>query len=214
MDGTLVDTEPLWIAAERAIVEDAGGTWPDELALQLVGQPLLVSAQDIITRSPVTMTPAELVEELLTRVSAAVRDEGVPWRPGARDLLASASGAGIPCALVTMSWRRLVDPIVDQLPDGTFTAIVSGETVEHGKPHPEPYLRAAAALGVAPSACVAVEDSPTGVTSAVRAGVPTVAVAHMVEIPDLPGAVQVDSLAQVTLADLARLRRAAAATFD
>lgn len=212
MDGTLVDTEPYWIAAERAIVEEAGGTWPDELALQLVGQPLLVSAQDIIAASPVTMTPEQLVEELLTRVTAAVRDQGAPWRPGARELLDAAHAEGVRSALVTMSWQRLVQPIVEQLPEGTFSAIVTGEDVEHGKPHPEPYLRAAASLGLAPAHCVAIEDSPTGATSAVRAGVPTVAVPHIVEIPDLPGAVQVDSLAGVTLADLARLRATAAAT--
>ena len=212
MDGTLVDTEPYWIAAERAIVEEAGGTWPDELAVQLVGQPLLVSATDIIANSPVTMSPEGLVEELLTRVAAAVRERGVPWRPGARELLREARTASIPSALVTMSWMQLVEPIVEQLPEGTFSAVVTGENVEHGKPHPEPYLRAAEALGIAPETCVAIEDSPTGVTSAVRAGVPTVAVPHIVEIPELPGTVQVESLAGVTLTELARLRNAAART--
>lgn len=214
MDGTLVDTEPYWIAAERALVEEAGGSWPEELALQLVGQPLLVSAQVIIDNSPLTMTPGQVVAELLARVSGAVRDHGIPWRPGALELLTAAHDRGIPNALVTMSWMQLVEPIVDQLPEGTFTALVTGETVTHGKPHPEPYLTGARMLETDPADCVAIEDSPTGVTSAVRAGVPTLAVPHIVEIPSLPGAVRVDSLAGLSIEDLARLRAEATATFS
>lgn len=68
MDGTLVDTEPYWIAAEYAIVAEHGGLWSDELAHQLVGNPLLVSAEFIIANSPVTLTPEQLVDDLLARV--------------------------------------------------------------------------------------------------------------------------------------------------
>jgi beta-phosphoglucomutase-like phosphatase (HAD superfamily) len=86
MDGTLVDTEPYWIAAEYAIVAEYGGQWSDELAHQIVGNPLLVSAEFILANSPVSMSPDELVEALLERVVARVT-ECVPWRPGARELL-------------------------------------------------------------------------------------------------------------------------------
>ena len=204
MDGTLVDTEPYWIAAEHAIVEEAGGVWSDEYAHQLVGNDLMVSAVFIRDNSPVELEPVEIIEELLRRVVLQVR-EHVPWRPGAVELLDALKAAGVPNALVTMSWRSLADSVVDALPEGTFAAVITGDEVEHGKPHPEPYLAAARALGVEVGDCVAIEDSPTGVRSAVAAGVPTIAVPHVVPVPVVVGAVQVPSLRGFTPRDLLRV---------
>ena len=65
MDGTLVDTEPYWIAAEHAIVAEHGGTWSDEFAHQLVGNDLMVSATFIRDHSPITWSPERIVDELL-----------------------------------------------------------------------------------------------------------------------------------------------------
>jgi HAD superfamily hydrolase (TIGR01509 family) len=204
MDGTLVDTEPYWISAEHAIVEEAGGVWDDEYAHQLVGNDLLVSAEFIRDHSPVTLTPLEIVDELLARVVAQVRRH-VPWRPGAVELLTALGEAGVPNALVTMSWRSLADSVLSALPADTFAAVITGDEVEHGKPHPEPYLAAARTLGVRVEHCVAIEDSPTGVRSAVAAGVPTLAVPHVVAVPVTVGAVQVPSLQGLEPADLVRL---------
>jgi HAD superfamily hydrolase (TIGR01509 family) len=201
MDGTLVDTEPYWINAEHSIVEEAGGVWNDEYAHQLVGNDLMVSAEFIRDNSPVTLEPVEIVEDLLRRVIAQV-SEHVPWRPGAIELLTALRVAGVPNALVTMSWRSLADSVVTALPEGTFAAVITGDEVEHGKPHPEPYLAAARALGVEVVDCIAIEDSPTGVRSAVAAGVPTLAVPHVVPVPLIAGAVQVPSLRGLTPADL------------
>ncbi|QKE84781.1 HAD family phosphatase [Arthrobacter sp. NEB 688] len=202
MDGTLVDTEPYWIAAEHAIVEEHGGTWNDEFAHQLVGNDLMVSAEFIRANSPIEWEPERIVDELLARVVTQVR-EHVPWRPGARELLAGLGDAGVPSALVTMSWRVLADAVVAALPEGSFTAVVTGDEVSHGKPHPEPYEAAARMLGVDPARCVAIEDSPTGVRSAVAAGVPTLAVPHVVPVPEVEGAVQVQGLAGMTPQGLA-----------
>ncbi|MEO7423317.1 MAG: HAD family phosphatase, partial [Ornithinibacter sp.] len=170
MDGTIVDTEPYWIAAEHDIVEEHGGRWSDEFAHQLVGNDLVVSAEFIRDNSPITWDPLRIVDELLLRVISRVH-EHVPWRPGALELLQALRDAGVPNALVTMSWRSLADAVLVALPEGTFQAVVTGDEVEHGKPHPEPYRAAARALGVAPRDCLAIEDSPTGVRSAVAAGV-------------------------------------------
>ncbi len=197
MDGTLVDTEPYWIAAEHEIVEEAGGTWTQEYAHQLVGQDLLHSARFIRDHSPVSWDPERIVAELLDRVVARV-GVLVPWRPGARELLDALGRAGVPCALVTMSWRSLADAVVEALPKGSFAIVVTGDEVAHGKPHPEPYLAAARALGVDAGRCVAIEDSPAGVRSAVAAGVPTLAVPHVVPVPPVPGAVQVPTLLGMT----------------
>lgn len=206
MDGTLIDTEPYWVAEERALVEAHGGVWSDEHAMQLVGNDLIVSARYIIDHSSVTLSPEEIVQVLLEGVISRVR-EHVPWRPGARELLAALVARGVPCALVTMSWRALARVLVDALPEGTFAAVVTGDEVEHGKPHPEPYLTAAQLLGVALDACIAIEDSPPGVASAVAARVPTIAVPHAVPVPEMLGAVQVPTLVGLTPSDLVRVLR-------
>lgn len=201
MDGTLVDTEPYWIAAEHEIVEAAGGEWREEYALQLVGQDLMVSAELIRANSPIEDEPVVIIERLLERVIDQVR-EHVPWRPGALELLAACREAGIRSALVTMSWRSLAGAVVDALPEGTFDLVITGDEVAHGKPHPEPYAAALRGLGLQAEECVAIEDSPTGVRSAVAAGVPTLAVPHVVPVPALAGAVQHSSLAGMTPAGL------------
>ncbi|HZW01580.1 MAG TPA: HAD family hydrolase [Candidatus Deferrimicrobium sp.] len=204
MDGTLVDTEPYWIAEERALVEKHGGVWTDEHAHQLVGNDLMVSAEYILAHSPIELTPIEVVHELLGGVVARVSHH-VPWRPGARELLADCVAQGVPCALVTMSWESLATAVVTSLPKGSFTAVITGDAVSHGKPHPEPYLAAARLLGVDLGACVAIEDSPPGVASAVAAGIPTIAVPHHVEVPQTVGAVQISTLAGLRPKDLLSL---------
>ena len=201
MDGTLVDTEPYWIAAEYAIVAEHGGQWSDELAHQLVGNPLLASAEFIIANSPVTLTPEQLVDDLLARVVRQVQ-EHIPWRAGARELLFELNDLGVRCALVTMSWTSLAEAVTASLPQGLFAVVVTGDLVTHGKPHPEPYLAACAALNARPERCIAIEDSATGVRSAVAAGVPTLAVPHVVDVPAIPGAVRLDSLDGVRAREL------------
>lgn len=204
MDGTLVDTEPYWIQAEHELVAEHGGVWNDEFAHQLVGNALEVSAQLIIDKSGIDLTITEIVEGLLGRVVARVAKQ-VPWRPGARELLFELGRLEVPSLLVTMSWRSLAEMVVEALPEGTFRALVTGDEVSHGKPHPEPYLAAARLIDVDPRDCVALEDSPTGVRSATAAGVPTIAIPHVVPVPDIEGAVQVPSLAGVSACDLVDL---------
>jgi HAD superfamily hydrolase (TIGR01509 family) len=201
MDGTLVDTEPYWIAEERHLVEQHGGVWTDEHAHQLVGNDLLVSAEYILTHSPIELTPVEIVHLLLAGVVARVA-EHVPWRPGARELLKGLVAQGVPCALVTMSWESLATAVVKNLPKGSFSAVITGDVVSHGKPHPEPYVLAARVLGVDLRSCIAIEDSPPGVASAVAAGVPTIAVPHHVSVPETVGAVQISSLVGLQPQDL------------
>lgn len=182
MDGTLVDTEPYWIAAEFDIVEMHGGTWSHEHAKALVGSDLLDSGAYIRQHGGVDRTPTEIVEMLLDRVVERIRAE-VPWRPGARELLGSVRGEGVDTALVTMSWKRFSDEVVNCLPSGSFTVSVTGDEVSQGKPHPEPYLLAAERLGVRADECVAIEDSPTGVRSALAAGCRVIGVPHVVDVP-------------------------------
>ena len=110
-----------------------------------------------------------------------------------------------------MSWADLAGAVVDATEPGSFGLVVSGDQVTHGKPHPEPYETAAERLGVEPATCVAIEDSPTGVRSAAAAGVPTLAVPHVVEVPDIAGSVRIPTLTGVTPFDLMPLALGAVA---
>jgi HAD superfamily hydrolase (TIGR01509 family) len=204
MDGTLVDTEPYWIDTERAMAEKYGATWTEADAMELVGSDLLDSGAYIKRVMGLDLSPAEVVEELLDGVVGKVQ-HAVPWRPGAVELLESLREAGVRCGLVTMSYQRFVAPILARLPPETFRVVVTGEQVSRGKPHPEPYLTAAAALGVPPEECVAIEDSNTGAKSAEAAGCTVLVVENHVPVLDGPRRVFRDSLVGLAAHDLAAL---------
>jgi HAD superfamily hydrolase (TIGR01509 family) len=205
MDGTLVDTEPYWIDTEYAMAERYGGTWSEAHAMQLVGNDLLSSGRYIREHMGIDRTPEEIVEELLDGVVERV-EHAVPWRPGAVELLTRLSQSGTPCALVTMSYERFVAPILTHLPPETFRVIVTGDQVEFGKPHPEPYLTAAAALGVRPQDCLAVEDSNTGARSAEAAGCLVLVVENHVPVVPTDRRVFADTLEGIDLDEVWRGR--------
>jgi HAD superfamily hydrolase (TIGR01509 family) len=204
MDGTLVDTEPYWIEEETLLVTEYGGTWTEEDAHSLVGNELITSANYIRDVGGVPLPAEEIIDRLLERVGKRVHDR-IPWRPGARELLAELNAQGVPCAMVTMSYQSLAQVVVATLPAGSFRTVVAGDDVVQGKPHPEPYLLAASRLGLEPQRCVAIEDSLTGVTSAEAAQVPVLAVEHLVPIPPAPGRTVVSTLSGWTPAALGAL---------
>jgi HAD superfamily hydrolase (TIGR01509 family) len=204
MDGTLVDTEPYWMATEAELAEEHGATWTSEDAMALVGSSLLTSAAYIRERMGVPLTPEQIVDRLLDGVVARV-SHSVPWCPGARELLLDLHRRGVPCGLVTSSYQRFVAPILQHLPPEIFRVVVTGDEVDRGKPHPEPYLTAAAALGAEPGECVAIEDSATGATSAEAAGCRVLVVPNHVPVPPGPGRTFRESLVGVTAADLEML---------
>lgn len=205
MDGTLIDTEPLWMEAEFALVAEHGGTWTDADAHSIVGFGLRQAAR-VLQDHGVAMETDSIVYELMDRVIAALRAGGLPWRPGAPELLRACRDAGIPTALVTMSWRPLTDAAVvgmaaSGVPDA-FDVTVAGDEVPASKPAPDPYLVAATELGVDPTHCIAIEDSPTGTASAIAAGCVTIGVPAHVDIEPRPGLTLLPSLAGVSVDDL------------
>ncbi|ALX66942.1 hypothetical protein AB663_002480 [Microbacterium sp. XT11] len=204
MDGTLVDTEPHWMAAETALVESYGGTWTHEDALQLVGNGLIDSAL-ILQRAGVDMEADAIVSQLTDAVQEALRTQGVPFRPGARELLQDLRRAGIPTALVTMSLRRMALGVVDLIDFDAFDHVVAGDDVAQPKPHPEPYLRAAELLGVDITDAVVIEDSPTGLRAGLSSGAVTLGVPHIVPLAGLGAHELWPTLASRTAADLSDL---------
>ncbi|MHA7207974.1 HAD family hydrolase [Arthrobacter sp. MDT1-65] len=208
MDGTIVDTEPYWIRAEKELVEAHGGDWSTEQATALVGQALEYSAARL-QEAGVALELRAIIEHLTERVAADVRS-AVPWRPGARELLAALREEGVPCAMVTMSETLLATAVASRLPEGTFRHLVTGDRVRAGKPDPEAYqlgfdLLAADHPGLRKDRVVAVEDSLPGVTSALAAGLVTLAVPHFVPLPPDDRRTDWDTLAGRTPADLAAL---------
>ena len=205
-DGTLADTEPLWIEAEYELIGRLGGTWSEEQANELVGNSLIDSGIYILNAiDRRDLDPAWVVDQLLTRVVEILRERPMPWRPGARELLTSLREAEVPCALVSASYRVLLEAAISQLPPGTFAVTVAGDEVTQGKPHPEPYEKACAELGVDARDCVVLEDSITGATSGNAAGALVVAVPNRVQIPDAPRRLLVGSMTELDAAGVARL---------
>jgi HAD superfamily hydrolase (TIGR01509 family) len=206
MDGTLLDTEHLWLQAEMSTMAAVSGHWTAEDQMHCLGGPLERVVDYMVGRAGVPVGAEQVQELLLDSIVELMRASPVAWRPGARELLDEAVVLGLPVALVTASWRRLIEAVHDrmvaELGYEPFTVIVGGDDVLRGKPHPEPYLTAAAALGRRPAQCLALEDSPTGVQSALNAGCRVVGIAHIAPIDPVDGLQLVTSLEGRTVSDL------------
>jgi len=181
MDGTLVDTEAYWMAAETALVDSFGGEWSHEQALSLVGMGLEGSAA-ILQQAGVRMSVGAIVDHLTDAVTDQLAERGNPYRPGAVELLRDLRAAGIKTALVTMSLRRMAETVVAQLPFDAFDVVIAGDDATRPKPFPDAYLQAARMLGVDPADAVAIEDSPNGMRAAVASGAVTLGVPLMVSL--------------------------------
>ncbi|MFN4001194.1 HAD family hydrolase [Microcella sp.] len=201
MDGTIVDTEPYWMRAETELVAEHGGVWTEADGMQLVGSGLVQSAR-ILQQAGVALEVDEIIGALTDRVMVQI-EQGVPWRPGARELIAELRAAGIPIALVTMSIRRMALQVAAAIGEGVFDVVIAGDDVEHPKPHPQPYLLAAERLGVAIGDCVAIEDSEFGLVSAVASGAATIGVPLHLTLHEAPTHELWPTLDGRTIADLA-----------
>jgi HAD superfamily hydrolase (TIGR01509 family) len=209
MDGLLVDSEPLWTVAEEELALELGGAWSTELKAAVMGTRLDVAVPTILEWYGVAPTPdavAEASQFLLDRM-VGLYSSAVPLRPGALDLLEALHVAKIPTALVSSSFRVLVDAVLATLGADRFATSVAGDEVEHGKPHPEPYLTACSRLAVAPRRCVVLEDSEAGLRSGEAAGCVVVGVPDTAPLAIAPGRTVIASLAELDIPLLSRLVR-------
>jgi HAD superfamily hydrolase (TIGR01509 family) len=204
MDGTLIDSEPYWMRSEGAFARANNSIWTEQDGLSLVGMSLYDSSKIIKEKVGSDLDPEEIVQQLTDGVAAQLKQE-IFWRPGAKELLLLLRKKKIKTALVTMSMHRMAKQVVDAIGFDCFDVIVAGDDVRQGKPHPEPYLRAAELLGVKAEDCVAFEDSLTGLRSAEAAGTKAVGIKNIVESPSQPGRILWPTLEGVKISDLRRL---------
>jgi HAD superfamily hydrolase (TIGR01509 family) len=209
MDGTLLDTEPLYREAIFQASAEYGYEMTRELHMAQVGVPNDVAREQFFAVFG-SEFPFEPYHKRMHQLMAEIEEtRGIRLKKGARQLLELLKKRGIPAAVVTSTarlaaFRRLErTQIVDLL-----TVVVTRTDTEKGKPHPEPFLTAAAQLGIAPETCLALEDSPNGVRAAHAAGMKTVMVPDLVapteEIAALCFAVidDLDAVAPMFLAEM------------
>jgi HAD superfamily hydrolase (TIGR01509 family) len=209
MDGLLVDSEPLWFEVERAVMARLGGQWGEADQRALLGGSLDRTVSWLLAKARVPASREDVARWLVAEMAELILARGLPLQPGGGPLLAGLGAAGVPCALVTASSRAIMEAVL-KVTGLSFGVTVCGEDVRRGKPDPEPYLLAAARLGVPTAGCVVLEDSPTGIAAARAAGCPVIAVPS-VPVPPGPGLITVASLEEVGI-DL--LEGAATGNFD
>jgi HAD superfamily hydrolase (TIGR01509 family) len=199
MDGTLVDSEKLWDIALYELAARYGGELSATARRAMVGSSMAVSMAILHDDLGQPWRDVATGIAWLEKRVAELFVTGLQWRPGACTLLRAVRAAGIPTALVTSTARGLVEVALDTLGRDSFDVLVCGDEVTANKPDPAPYLTAARLLDVPIGRCVAIEDSPSGVASALAAGATVLAVPS--EVP-LDAADGVHLLESLTAADL------------
>ncbi|MFY1692365.1 HAD family hydrolase [Plantactinospora sp. WMMB782] len=205
MDGTLVDSERLWDIGLQELAAHYGGTLSEAARLAMVGTDMTVSMRILHTDLGQTWRDPAVSAAWVDRRVGELFLSDLRWRPGALALVTAVRAAAVPAALVTSTRRAVVEIALETLGRDTFDVVVCGDEVAATKPDPEPYLTAARLLGVPISRCVAIEDSPAGVASALAAGAAVLAVPHAVPIDPADGVRLLETLAGVDLDLLAGL---------
>ncbi len=198
MDGTLIDSEPIWFETEIAILAEYGYELGREHWVNVLGQPNDVAVHYLLEVSGVPLSPRQLNRRIENAMAERL-GAGVELVAGAKELFTELDAAGIPAALVTASSRKIVDAAIGSIGADRFRLTVSGDDVRFGKPHPEPYLTAAGRLGVDPARCAVIEDSPNGSRSGAAAGCRVVAIPHAAAVDEHPLITVVGALTEVDL---------------
>jgi HAD superfamily hydrolase (TIGR01509 family) len=208
MDGVLIDSEPVWERTRREFIAAHGGYWPADAQKRLMGMSTAEWSAYMAADFGLDFTPAEVAERIIGGL-AAVYATHLPLLPGAVDAVRRLA-ARWPLAVASSSPGALIAVVLDAADlRSAFTAAVSSEEVERGKPAPDVYLEAVARLGVEPKACAAVEDSSNGLRAAAAAGLAVIAIPRP-EYPPAPDALRharvvLDSLTDLTTETVAAL---------
>jgi len=206
MDGVLVDSEPVWYQVEGDLVERLGGRWGREHQARCIGGTVDATCRYIVELTGTSWSVAQVQEAVMADMVAAL-SANLPVHRGALELVDTVRASGALTALVTSSFRVLVDAALVVLGADRFDAVVTGDEVSRGKPDPEPYATACRRLGVHPAEAVVIEDAVNGVRSAEAAGCPVVAVPSVAAIEPQPGRFVVDRISDIDAAWLLSLGR-------
>ena len=188
-DGTLVDTEPVWAAAKVALAAEFGGTWTEQDTLDCLGLSMQFTLDRLRERG-VNLPDEEINDRLVAKVRETLAQQPVEFLPGIERFLLEVRDAQIPAAVVTNATTSVARRTANAAPEGTFSVVIGNDETTHPKPDPQPYLLAAERLGVDPTQCVALEDSPSGVRSATAAGMRVIVVPGELEVPAELGTVR------------------------
>jgi HAD superfamily hydrolase (TIGR01509 family) len=201
MDGTLIDSEPLWLKAEIEVMAEVGCHWDEQDQINCLGGPAERTERYMQERSQNIKPYGYFINRLHEVMRARITNE-LDLIPNALSLLKECKDAGIKTALVTASSRDLMTIVLKRFPIGTFDVVVSGDDVEKSKPDPAPYLLAAKQLSVDISKCLVLEDSLTGVQSGLSSGAKVIGIPHLVQMSDHPNLRVISSLDEITLSDI------------
>lgn len=168
MDGTLVDTEPMWVKCEEELMAEFGYQWSEHDALHCIGGPMERVQLYLKEKSKSDLDPSWFGDQLIEMMLSKLKS-GAMIRPGALELVNEAIESGLRLALVSASRRPIVDAVLEGLPF-SFDLSISASEVERSKPHPEGYLRAASEIATSIHSCVVIEDSSVGITSGLESG--------------------------------------------
>jgi HAD superfamily hydrolase (TIGR01509 family) len=175
LDGVLADSEQLWNQAKQELVQEAGGRWRDRAPRDMMGMSSHEWSAYMHDELRVPLGIDEINRRVVARMDALYR-ERLPLLPGAVEAVRAVSSCW-PLGLASSSNREIIDLFLRESGlEDAFTAAVSSEEVERGKPAPDVYLETARRLEVDPAVCVAVEDSSNGLRSAKAAGMVLIAV--------------------------------------
>lgn len=209
MDGTLVDTEPLWQQAETLLMAQYGVTWTEADQAHCLG-----GSTDRVARymqgliegvGGTPPTTQDIARQFLDVMLRRLTEDPPEPQPGVERLLKEVRESGVPTALVSSSARPLMDAVLAAIGSHWFDLTVSADDVVRHKPDPLPYVQAAQTLGIDPHWCFAIEDSPTGAASASAAGAFVLCVEHMAVIEPGPRRLVVGTLSGIGLAQMGQM---------
>jgi HAD superfamily hydrolase (TIGR01509 family) len=183
LDGVLLDSEQLWNQAKEELVREAGGRWREDAPRAMMGMSSTEWSRYMHDELDVPLEVEEINRRVVAKMEELYRTD-LPLLPGAVEVV-QALHRRWPLGLASSSNRELIDLALEQAGFAdAFTATVSSEEVDRGKPAPDVYLRAAEGVGVPADRCVALEDSSNGLKSAVAAGMAVIAVPNPHYPPD------------------------------
>jgi HAD superfamily hydrolase (TIGR01509 family) len=179
MDGTLVETETRWWQAEIEVMERHGSTWTTDDQNQAIGGPLQAVAEYMAAKAH--SDAKKMYDEIVDAMLQSFTNNPPILQSGWFEILEEAVKENLKIALVTASNRLLAEALLKSTKlDRYFEVVVTSDDLPRTKPHPDPYLHAAERFGLEVLDCLAFEDSNTGISSSLAAGMPTIAVPERV----------------------------------